>query len=649
MLQETKTMTTTIMTQTTQGVQRMFPVAIDLGRFSGMQQELGNSRHRQKSLADAWSEKTGIPIDVTLFDEGASGWGKKGARRRVDDRYALAQFLGMIQAGRVQPGDYLLLENLDRLSREQEVPATNLLTSILVAGVIVVQLAPYEMTLTDQSDAFEIMRAVMELSRGHGESQRKHQTVSASYASNRVAAATCGCGHPWHTGRCTAEGCRCKKFVIQEIYQGKLPVWLRREGQGKGANRRRILKIAERVAVVRCIFLRAATGMSCGAIAQQLVAEKVPPFGDRVPRLDPETGEQARTRTGRLRWKKNAQDLGSGTWTRAYIAKILTDRAAMGEFQTRTGEIIPIPAAVTKDEWDEAQSGRADRRQHRGRLPASGATPLFSSLLTDARTGHPYYARTRREGGRTWRVLSPRDPRDEAYGAGSFPEEVFEQAVLSCLAEIDPADVTEREGPDPVAVLSGRLEQVRGRLKELTAQGKELGGKLPRGIVQMMAELEAEDAALEEERRQAEQAARHPLSETLGQAKGLLGVLDTAERRLRFRSLLRQMVEDMRLLVVQRGWDQVAAVQMRFKKDGLVRSYLIVHRKHVMPSGRKAQRRKKEKGTDVWAVRSLAAVARRDDLDLRNASHVQALELELLSLDLGRMTAADLPGSASAG
>jgi hypothetical protein len=604
------------MSNSTAGDKRMFPVAIDLGRFSGMQQESGTSEVRQGGLADAWSKRTGIPIDLTLFDEGASGWGAKGARRwqkdaagHRDETFALARFLQLIESGRIQPGDYLLLENLDRLSREKIVPATNLLTSILMAGVRVVQLAPEELSLTAESDMLSIFRAVMELSRGHGESERKHQTVSASYAHNRTA-------------------------VVggSESFQGRLPLWVRREGKGKGARRRRIVPIPERVAVVKLIFLWAAQGMSAGAISVKLLADGVPPFGARRPRIDPKTGKQGRTRKGRLRWLKDGEDMGSGTWTRVYIASILAGRAAVGEFRIKTGEVIAIPAAVTEAEWSAAQAGLADRRQCHGRPPAVGPVPLFSSLVTEADSGHVYHVRTIRTNGKTRRVLSPRDPNTDEYGSGSFPEAVFEQAVLACLDEIDPAEVTGREGPDPVAVLSGRILAIRAKIDRQTAEIEASDEPAPKAILQMLSRWEAEAAALEEERRQAQQAAAHPLSETLGQAKGLLGALDTAEKRLRFRALLRQMVEEIRVLVVQRGWDQAAAVQMWFRGSAQVRSWMIVYRKDVMPSGRKAQRKKRERGEDVCVVRDLRPT--HPALDLRRPEHVAALREELGLLDL---------------
>src|SRR5262249_23694609 len=127
-----------------------------------------------------------VPLDksLTLRDCGKSAF--TGTHRQNPDRHALALFLKMVETGRIARGSYLLIENLDRLSREDEVPACHLLTSILMAGIVVVQLSPYEMTLTEKSNGWELMRAVMELSRGHGESKIKSERVTAAWTQRRV-------------------------------------------------------------------------------------------------------------------------------------------------------------------------------------------------------------------------------------------------------------------------------------------------------------------------------------------------------------------------------------------------------------------------------------------------------------------------------
>jgi DNA invertase Pin-like site-specific DNA recombinase len=67
-----------------------------------------------------------------------------GAHRSNFDRHALAAFLELVKAGRVPRGSYLIVESLDRLTREHIRPALTLLLNLIEAGVRVVQLLPVE-------------------------------------------------------------------------------------------------------------------------------------------------------------------------------------------------------------------------------------------------------------------------------------------------------------------------------------------------------------------------------------------------------------------------------------------------------------------------------------------------------------------------
>jgi hypothetical protein len=260
---------------------------------------------------------------------------------------------------------------------------------------------------------------------------------------------------------------------------------------------------------------------------------------------------------------------------------------------------------------------------------------IWQGLLTDAVTQEHLYSVARRDNGRVWRVLINAGGVDGASAMSSFPEPVFEEAVLRCLKEIDPALLTQSDGPDRLSVLTGRLEKVRQQLAEM--QDALVGcTKPPKTVMAAAADLEAEEERLEEERRQAAREAAHPLSETWGRAKSLLDVIATAEDRVRLRSLLRRVVEGIWVLIVPRGWDRVAGVQIRFKGSDQERSYIITYRRGVMPSGRRASRRRGEQGEDVWAVRSRRWTPA---LDLRRPEHVVAMRDELAGLDLAAFAA----------
>src|SRR5262245_29325121 len=115
-------------------------IAYSYLRFSSRQQAQGDSMRRQEAARAAWlTAHPGVTLDQTLrmVDHGRSAF-----RRKDWDTYALAEFLGYVKSGRVVPNSYLLLENLDRLSREEVGTATELFLGLVNRGVVLVQLLP---------------------------------------------------------------------------------------------------------------------------------------------------------------------------------------------------------------------------------------------------------------------------------------------------------------------------------------------------------------------------------------------------------------------------------------------------------------------------------------------------------------------------
>src|SRR5262249_30287928 len=148
-------------------------IAYSYIRFSTPAQADGDSIARQTRLRDAWLQRhQDVRLDTTLklTDEGVSGYHGK---HHSNQKHALAQFRDLAVRGRIPKGSFLLIENMDRLSREKPVVAVNLLTGLLMAGIRVVQLAPDELELTEDSDLFSLFRGQMSQGRGHDESKTK--------------------------------------------------------------------------------------------------------------------------------------------------------------------------------------------------------------------------------------------------------------------------------------------------------------------------------------------------------------------------------------------------------------------------------------------------------------------------------------------
>src|SRR5262245_53933769 len=116
------------------------PLAYSYLRFSSPQQAEGDTLRRQTEARERWlAEHPDVSLDRSLAMTDA---GRPAFKRKNWDTYALAQFVARIKARLVEPGSYLLVENLDRLSREDAGEATELFLSIVNKGVIVVQLSP---------------------------------------------------------------------------------------------------------------------------------------------------------------------------------------------------------------------------------------------------------------------------------------------------------------------------------------------------------------------------------------------------------------------------------------------------------------------------------------------------------------------------
>jgi DNA invertase Pin-like site-specific DNA recombinase len=535
------------------------PVGISYLRFSDPQQRKGDSIRRQTEGSEAWCQKNNVPLDRNLScqDKGRSAYHGKHRSDKAD----LGKFLELVKQGQVPRGSYLIIENLDRLSREEERTALKLWIDILDAGINIVQLHPETIFRHERSDMTDIIRAIIELSRGHSESRAKSFRAKAN----------------WDKAfRLAREGKnmtpRRKDGRITKVITGRLPAWIEeRDGRPQ--------LIPERAAIVKRMFAMAAAGYGCGAIVKTLVREGVAPFCAR------EKGADGKHRTGE----------GCGRWNRMYVRWILTDRRAIGEHQPRSGrkpEGPPLtnyfPAVVSEAEFYAARAASAGRKQKQGRI-GNGVACVFGGLLHDAMNakGGTYTVGTRvtrdrkdRSQSRTRHVLVNSSYSAAREPCASFPLDTFERAILSQLRELDPADVLGREeGPADAAVLEGELAWVRGKKAELEAEL--LKGDVAE-IGSALRSLKAREADLVTKLDQAGQEAAKPMLETWRDAKNLIELLDNAPDkeniRLRLRAALRRIVSGIWMVVAESGRDRLCEAQVWFADGEHYRSYIIIHR-----------------------------------------------------------------------
>jgi DNA invertase Pin-like site-specific DNA recombinase len=553
-------------------------------RFSSPQQAEGGSLDRQTALSRAYCERKKLLLDdsLTLRDLGVSAFRGDNVRDG-----ALAGFLEACRTGRVPRGSVLIVESLDRLSRDQIRPALQLFLALQDFGVTIVTLQPEREYPPDATDALALIEPLIVFARAHEESAMKSHRRRDGWKQARDRARQGG------------------GPILKTC-----PAWLEVTPQG-------FREKEEAAAVVRRIYALARDGLGVHRITERLTREGVPPIGN------------------------------GGRWVKAYVYRILTNPAAMGTYQPQRqegkkvvpdGEPIPnhYPAVVTEAEWNEAQAEIHRRAGGRG-AGRKGAeeTNLFTRLVRYAASGekmHIVHARGRKGGGERKRYVYLCPTRETAVPAGGrIDYAVFEAALLSLLKELRPTDIA-ADGEHTngrrteIVRLSGRLLDIDSRLERARQRARTAGDF--DAFLDLIQELQAERKQVSERRAELEQEEGGRTSADLGETQSLIDLLaqtppeQREELRRRLKGRIRQLLTGVWVVMVRQGRKCVCAVQLWFRGSDRRRDYLILHK----PGTRY--------GDGQWWARSLADIAAPGDLDLRRPEDARLLEEALAAVDV---------------
>lgn len=315
------------------------PVAYSYIRFSTLEQRKGDSLRRQLKMAEDYVQEHGLTLDTTfkLHDLGVSAY---TGRNREEGR--LYDFLEAVKNGRVAPGSYLLVESLDRLSRQRPYAAMDTFTSILNLGITIVTLLDKQVYSpnTIDEDPMRLMTSILIMMRANEESATKSLRLKEK----------------WHEKR---------KGVATKKLTKRCPLWMKLSD-----NRTQFDLIPDRVEVVLTMIKWSKEGMGQAQIAKRLNQQRIPGFS--VP---------------------------DSLWQPSYVNKILTSTALFGQMQpkvwngkssTAIGEPIQdyYPALISEAEFHQLQGVRAKRRLPGGRARRGNDMPnLFSGLVKCAYCG----------------------------------------------------------------------------------------------------------------------------------------------------------------------------------------------------------------------------------------------------------------------
>lgn len=486
-------------------------------RFSTLAQAMGDSERRQLEALKAWLKRhPDVTLDQTLslFDKGVSGF--KGEHRK-NPRHALARFQEYVDSGRVPAGSYLIVENLDRLTREHWSESIPYVLSLIAKGIRIVQLSPVEVVYHSEMEQGQLLMMLMELGRSHGESSRKADAVGKAWRQKKAAA---------RDG--TPHGRRCPDWI--ELIEGKYRL---RPGVRQSMTR---------------LFELSLQGLGAVRIKRELVSSSVPSWT-------------------------------AASWTRRRIVRLLCDRAVIGEYQpmrnegkTRVPEGEPIqgyyPAAVDPELFHAARAAATARQGKTGRPGARGnPTSPFAGLLYSAIDGKRLVAR--RHDGKLVVHSAGAPESEKGSDWRRFSLDHLAAALRSQLSEVAASAIFADPGADQVAELQGRLSDVEERLAGAVARYD----ADPRNATWagMIDKYDAEKRSLNSQLRDAMEASATPRSASWAEALELMN----RENPVRLRQCLLQTVEKVWVLIVPReGQYRLAACQVRFV-GGATREYLV--------------------------------------------------------------------------
>jgi len=313
-------------------------VAFSYLRFSTPEQGAGDSRRRQLAMAEKYAADHHLTLDQSLSfrDIGVSAFRGKNAKEG-----ALRAFLDAIGHKLVPPNSFLLIESLDRLSRDRLLTAQALFLQIVQAGVTIVTLIDQRSYSLDSlnENPFDLIISLVSMMRANEESEMRSHRVRAAFAVKLQQLST----RPW---------------------SAQCPGWLRLDKQS-----RTFSIVEERADIVRRIYRETLAGVGQQTIVRGLNEDRVPLFGHGTQR--------------------------DKIWQLSFVRHLLRTMTVIGTHVPCVTEYVdgvrrlrpqtPVesyyPAIIERADWDRVQARRAAWSAHyHNNVPKSGRSNLLARL-----------------------------------------------------------------------------------------------------------------------------------------------------------------------------------------------------------------------------------------------------------------------------
>lgn len=402
-------------------------------RFSDPKQAEGDSYRRQLTDTLAYCKEHDLTLvsdsEYMFFDEGISAYSGK---LRTDET-ELSRFFGLVKDGAILPGSTLIIESLDRLSRENARTALPRFLDLLNAGINIHTLQSKKTYTHDSNDDMDLFQSIMEMSRSHRESLWKAKRISSSWKEKQENA------HHLKLGK-TAPA-----WLI--------PVYDEKDEDNKKKKPTHFIENDEKVAVIRKIFQYTLDGYGRNVVARMLNEEGIPAF---------------RTTEG---------------WGASSIHKVLNSISVLGHYQpttTENGKRVPrgepikdyYPPIIDSDTFEKARIAVATRNSTKARKQTA-EFQVWQGLAVCALCGSPLHSysngRKPAEGQKAIRWMRCYAAKKAKCDAGSIQVNKLEPVFKEILAKLNILALVQSSASEinaKLEVVSGKLVAERAKLAD---------------------------------------------------------------------------------------------------------------------------------------------------------------------------------------
>jgi DNA invertase Pin-like site-specific DNA recombinase len=439
------------------------PLAYSYRRFSHRKQEEGHSLKRQLAIAVDYCQKHDLRLvddaEYSFLDTAKSAYHGKN----VSDTGELKRFYDLVEAKAIPKGSYLIVESLDRLSRQHPREALPRFMDLLNADINIVSVNDGRV-YTKEFNQLDLIVSIMEMSRAHSESAHKSTRVGLAWRDKQEDARS---GKPLGAT---------KPAWLEAIY--------REEDKDNPKKKPTHYTINEEKAeIVRNIFQMAIDGHGREVIARKLNEAGIPSFKGR-------------------------------TWGGSSVAQIIKSQTTIGIYQPMSGkgkERKPVgdpilnlyPSIIEESTYYAANE--AIRERFRGRVTKQGDwMNLWQKIAKCSFCGSALHVASK--GKQNRKYYQCREARKGKCEGKAVRLDRSEEVFKRLLAKVNSLSLVQSNAH----TLSAQLQEVEGRIAEQqTAVSKHLDflrTNQSRAIQMLVVECEGEIAKLEQKRAELEQA-----------------------------------------------------------------------------------------------------------------------------------------------